>query len=52
MRDTARDQWPNLLLLLGDQVYADEVPPATARFIVARRDVSVPPGTQVADFQE
>ena len=29
--------WPDGLLLLGDQVYADEVPPETAAFIEARR---------------
>ena len=46
------DEWPHLLLLLGDQVYADEVPPSTAEWIAARRDVSQPPGTEVADFQE
>src|SRR5204863_181390 len=54
MRMRAQDQedWPHLLLLLGDQVYADEVPPATAEFIASRRDPSVPPGEQVADFEE
>ena len=30
--------------MLGDQVYADEVAPATEEFIRARRDVEVPPG--------
>ncbi|MGI8803619.1 MAG: alkaline phosphatase D family protein [Solirubrobacteraceae bacterium] len=44
--------WPHLLLLLGDQVYADQVPPETAEFIRARRDVSIPPGLEVADFEE
>jgi hypothetical protein len=54
MRMRAQDvaDWPHLLLLLGDQVYADEVPQATAEFIVARRDPSVPPGEEVADFEE
>jgi hypothetical protein len=54
MRLRAQDEedWPHLLLLLGDQVYADEVPVATARFIASRRDTSVPPGEQVADFEE
>jgi PhoD-like phosphatase len=52
MRDEDPDEWPNLLLLLGDQVYADEVAPATEEFIRARRDVDVPPGLQIADFQE
>jgi hypothetical protein len=52
MRDQQPEDWPHLLMLLGDQVYADEVPPETAEFITARRDVSVPPGEQIADFQE
>ena len=45
-------EWPDALLLLGDQVYADEVSPATLAFIEARRDTSEPPGEQVADFEE
>ena len=38
--------------MLGDQVYADEVAPATEEFIRARRDVDVPPGLQISDFEE
>jgi hypothetical protein len=45
-------QWPDGLLLLGDQIYADEVPPETAAFIRERRDVAAPPGEEVADFEE
>ena len=30
-------EWPDALVLLGDQVYADEVPPETAAFIRSRR---------------
>jgi PhoD-like phosphatase len=52
MADQDTDEWPHLLLLLGDQVYADEVAPATEEFIRARRDVEVPPGLQISDFQE
>jgi len=52
MRDQPRDQWPDLLLMLGDQVYADETPPATRSFIEARRDVDKPPGERVLDFDE
>ena len=44
--------WPDALLLLGDQVYADLVPPETAAFIRSRRDVREPPGEEVADFEE
>ena len=45
-------RWPDGLILLGDQVYADEVPPETAAFIQARRDIAKPPGTEIADFEE
>lgn len=40
------------MLMIGDQVYADDVGPATRQFIRARRDLSEPPGDQVADFAE
>ena len=36
------EEWPDALLLLGDQVYADEVPPETAAFIGTRRNVGEP----------
>ena len=49
---TPRERWPDVLLLIGDQVYADEVGPATRQFISERRDPSSPPGYQVADFTE
>lgn len=43
---------PDVLLLLGDQVYADETSPATRRYLAARRDLSDAPGNQVADYEE
>ncbi|MDI5963019.1 alkaline phosphatase D family protein [Streptantibioticus silvisoli] len=43
---------PDLMLLLGDQVYADETSPATQRWLAARRDLDEPPWTQVADYEE
>jgi len=52
MQAQPADEWPHMLLLLGDQVYADEVSPETAAFIRARRDVSDPPGLEVAGFEE
>jgi hypothetical protein len=39
-------------LLLGDQVYADEVSEGTLEFIRSRRDTGEPPGEEVADFEE
>jgi len=46
------DRWPDALVLLGDQVYADEVTPATRDWMASRRDLDVPPGPQAADFEE
>jgi phosphodiesterase/alkaline phosphatase D-like protein len=45
-------EWPDGLLLLGDQVYADDTSPITQDKIRRRRDVSKAPGLQVANFAE
>ncbi|MFF1381447.1 alkaline phosphatase D family protein [Streptomyces sp. NPDC058308] len=47
--DTER---PDVLVLLGDQVYADQTSKATQRWLASRRDLSEPPGAQVADYEE
>jgi hypothetical protein len=52
MRDESRERWPDVLLLLGDQVYADEVSPATAAFVETRRHMHEPPGERVLDYEE
>ena len=52
MRDEPRERWPDLLLLLGDQVYADEVSPGTAAFAETRRHPEEPPGRRVLDYEE
>jgi hypothetical protein len=52
MRDQPCEEWPHRLLMLGDQVYADEVSPRTREFIRGRRDTTQPPGEDVADFEE
>jgi hypothetical protein len=44
--------WPHALVLLGDQVYADEVSPEVRELIRSKRDPEVPPGETVADFEE
>jgi PhoD-like phosphatase len=49
---TGEAAWPDGLLLLGDQVYADEVPPETLAFIEQRRSTAEPPGEAVANFEE
>jgi hypothetical protein len=46
------EAWPHALVLLGDQVYADEVSPGVREFIRSRRDPAVPPGETVGDFEE
>jgi hypothetical protein len=52
MRDQPPEHWPSLLLMLGDQVYADAASPQTRAFIRSRRSPSEPPGEEVADFEE
>ena len=44
--------WPDAVVLLGDQVYADEVSPGTVDYIRSRRSTDEPPGEQVANFEE
>jgi len=48
------EEWPHVLVWLGDQVYADEVSPATEEFIEQNRDKRNPeaPDDQVANFEE
>ncbi|WP_299530584.1 alkaline phosphatase D family protein [uncultured Streptomyces sp.] len=43
---------PDVLLLIGDQVYADETSEATRDRISGRRSLDEPPETQVADYEE
>jgi PhoD-like phosphatase len=47
-----RGEWPDLLLMLGDQVYVDEGSPGVRERIRASRDVSEPPGQEVRNFEE
>ncbi len=46
------ERWPDVLLMIGDQVYADEVSPEVSAFMESRRDLGKPPGTCVRDFEE
>jgi hypothetical protein len=52
MKDQPAEEWPNVLLMIGDQVYADEDAPETRRFIQERRGTNGEPGDEVADFEE
>jgi hypothetical protein len=46
------DRWPDLVLFLGDQVYADDTSPRMKEFIASRRDPSEPPGSELKDYEE
>ena len=52
LRDTAEPDWPTALILLGDQVYADEPPPAVLDFVHGRRGDDDPPTDELRDFPE
>ena len=53
LRDDPAAAWPDLLLLLGDQVYADTTPhPELEEFMASRRDLAQPPGDEIKDFVE
>jgi PhoD-like phosphatase len=46
------EKWPDAVLLLGDQVYADETSEAMQEFIKSRRDIDEPPGEELKDYEE
>ena len=53
MRRQPVDEWPDLLMLLGDQVYADDnISPLTLARIRYRRSQSTGAGWEVANFGE
>ena len=52
MRAEPCSEWPDAFLLLGDQVYADEVSPGTKELIESRRGEAGPPPDEVGDFEE
>jgi hypothetical protein len=47
-----REDWPEVLLLLGDQVYVDEGSPVTRARIRWERDTTVPPYEEAGTFEE
>ncbi|KWX65713.1 alkaline phosphatase D family protein [Mycobacterium sp. NAZ190054] len=46
------DEWPDALLLLGDQVYADELTPEARRRLAGRRRTGRRPPDEVVTFAE
>ncbi len=54
-----QEPWPDCLLLMGDQVYADELPPETRDSLITRLEGAAslesgaaPPSEEVANFEE
>jgi hypothetical protein len=45
-------RWPDLVLFLGDQVYADETTEEVRDFIASRRSLEEPPGEEIKDYEE
>lgn len=52
MFDQDERDWPDAMLLVGDQIYADETTDATKEWISKRRSLDEPPGGEVADYEE
>ncbi|WP_375502580.1 alkaline phosphatase D family protein [uncultured Jatrophihabitans sp.] len=52
LADQDEARWPHAMIMLGDQVYADETSPQTQRRIRAKRDITNGAKDQVADFEE
>ncbi|MDZ4234057.1 MAG: alkaline phosphatase D family protein, partial [Dietzia sp.] len=49
---TPAEEWPDALLLLGDQVYADELTPEARRHLAGRRSSGKRPPDEVVTFTE
>ena len=52
MASQAHEEWPDLIAMLGDQVYADDTSDDMRRVIRRRRNPRRPPHNEVADFEE
>jgi hypothetical protein len=50
--DLSDPRWPDLVLFLGDQVYADETTDEMRDFIASRRDIEQPPWAELKDYEE
>jgi hypothetical protein len=46
------EEWPDLVLFLGDQVYADETSDEMREFIASRRSLEEPPKEELRDYEE
>ncbi|MEO5661872.1 MAG: alkaline phosphatase D family protein [Nocardioides sp.] len=50
--DLLDPRWPDLVLFLGDQVYADETTDEMREFIASRRNIEEAPWTELQDYEE
>ncbi|MBA2446324.1 MAG: alkaline phosphatase family protein [Nocardioidaceae bacterium] len=46
------EEWPDLIVFLGDQVYADLTSDAMQDFISSRRNLNEEPGEELKDYEE
>ncbi|MFP5365566.1 MAG: alkaline phosphatase D family protein, partial [Actinomycetes bacterium] len=52
MSSGGSEPWPDLVVFLGDQVYADSTSKEMQEFIKNRRDIKEPPGEELKDYEE
>ena len=52
MRHLPVEEWPDTLILLGDQVYADELTPQVKESLESSRASTAGPSDEVVDFEE
>jgi len=52
MMGQPESEWPDMVLFLGDQVYADETSSAMREFITGRRSLDEAPGEELKDYEE
>ena len=52
LTSTPVEEWPDVLLLLGDQVYADELTPQARENLAGRRSTKKRPPDEVVSFSE
>lgn len=52
MASQDRDAWPDLLLMLGDQIYADDPSPAVLERLASRPATAGEPAGQLRDFDD
>ncbi|MGH2959974.1 MAG: alkaline phosphatase D family protein [Solirubrobacterales bacterium] len=52
LRELPTEKWPDVLVMIGDQIYADEVSPGTREFIRENGNLEGPHAEEVTEFPE